>query len=673
MLGRASLTTDASRSMEWLVTNGLGGFASGTVALANTRRYHGLLVAARRPPVDRVLLLAGLAIGVVYRGRRYELHTAEYADGTVAPRGCELLESFRLEQGLPVWTWRLADALLELRIVMPAGVNATHLRFALVDGMSPLELELRPLASCRDYHAHWRGGGSPRVSAGPGSCRVTMYEGATPVTMAIDHGCFEPAADWHWNFLHRLEAERGLDALEDLFVPGVFRAVLARGTSVALTASDGAAVVPDADATLAAGRARATRLVERAGVEGDPVAESLVLAADAFLVARGPADAPAGRSVIAGYPWFADWGRDAMIALPGLALATGRADVARAVLLTFAAHVSDGMLPNRFPDGGEAPEYNTVDGTLWYFQAIREYLSATDDRRLVDDLYPVLRDIVAWHRRGTRHGIRVDAADGLLRAGEPGVQLTWMDARVDGHEITPRIGKPVEVNALWLAALSTLGRLAERVGDRRAARDYLRMAGAARAAFAPAFWNEARGYLNDVVDGPEGELRGDGCRVDASLRPNQVFAISLGEELLNARQARLVVDACARELVTPVGLRSLAPSHPDYRGRCTGGPAERDAAYHQGTVWSWLAGPYALAYASTTGDVAGAQRLLAGMVPHLAEGCLGTVGEIFDGDTPHAPRGCFAQAWGVAELLRAWRALATSAAATAHVAAIAAH
>jgi predicted glycogen debranching enzyme len=386
--------------------------------------------------------------------------------------------------------------------------------------------------------------------------------------------------------------------------------------------------------------------------------QRLTLAADQFIVRRATQSGESrGTTVIAGYPWFSDWGRDTMIALPGLALATGRTQDAAAILRTFASHVSEGMLPNRFPDGGEEPEYNTVDATLWYFHAVAAYLAATADQALLRDLYPVLRDIIDWHRRGTRYGIHVDPEDGLLFAGQPGVQLTWMDAKLGDWVVTPRIGKPVEINTLWHYVLNQMAGWARILKDPRAAADYDTAAGRVAASFAERFWYPEGGYLHDVIDGPDGALDIEGRRVDTSLRPNQIFAVSLGTNLLDPVRARAVVDVCAAELLTPVGLRSLAPSDPHYAGRYMGDSRQRDGTYHQGTVWSWLLGPFALAHHSVYRDPGHAITLLEGLANHLDEGCIGSVSEIMDGDAPHAPRGCFAQAWGVSETLRAFHSL----------------
>jgi predicted glycogen debranching enzyme len=370
-----------------------------------------------------------------------------------------------------------------------------------------------------------------------------------------------------------------------------------------------------------------------------------VLAADQFIVSRSSPDEPSGKTIIAGYPWFSDWGRDTMISLPGLTLATGRPEIARSILRTFARHVDQGMIPNRFPDQGEVPEYNTVDATLWYFEAVRAYYGITEDNDLIQELFPVLADIIDWHCRGTRYNIHLDPADGLLYAGEPGVQLTWMDAKVGDWVVTPRIGKPVEVNALWYNALRTMAKLARRVGKPH--QEYEAIADRAQARFAR-FWSPKLGYCYDVLDGPNGD--------DASLRPNQIFAVSLPESPLNAAQQRGVVDVCARSLLTSHGLRSLAPDDPQYQGRYGGNQTQRDGAYHQGTVWGWLIGSFVLAHLRVYNNPAKAREFLEPMENHLYTHGVGSLSEIFDGDAPMTPNGCIAQAWTVAELLRAWLA-----------------
>jgi predicted glycogen debranching enzyme len=631
---------DGAVRREWLVTNGLGGFASGTIAGANSRRYHGLLVASLRPPLERTLMVAKLDAVATYRGRRYELSTNEYGDGTIAPRGYVLLDSFRLEGTIPVWTWQIGDARIEQRVCMAHGANTTYVQFSVVRSSEPVQLQLNPLCTYRDYHSQHRGYRETLVTQLSSGIRVDAYFGAQPYRLLADRGTCALAPEWHWNFKHRAETERGLDDLEDLFRPALFTMTVAAGESGAMTLTASDAEPARAAQALEAERARQAALLQLVP-EGTESARQLVLAADQFIVER-----QGGLTVIAGYPWFGDWGRDTMIALPGLTLSTGRPEIAANILRTFARFVSDGLLPNRFPDGADAPEYNTVDATLWYFVAIDEYVRVSGDRKLLAELFPVLQSIVRWHQNGTRHGIRVDERDGLLCAGEDGVQLTWMDAKIGDWVVTPRTGKPVEINALWFNALAIMRDFAQQLGEKEAAREYGSASERVARSFNERFWNEQGGYLYDVVDGPAGD--------DASLRPNQIFAVSLRHPLLENGRAQAVLDKCLQELWTPVGLRSLAPSDSRYVSHYGASPYDRDAAYHQGTVWSWLLGPLAVAHYRIYNDAPAALAVLDGVAAHLRDACIGQVSEIFDAEAPFAPRGCFAQAWGVAETLRAW-------------------
>ena len=650
-LDRATLNQfDSASGREWLVTNGLGGFAAGTVSGARTRRYHGLLVASLKPPVERVVTLAKVDEHARYADRHYALGANEFADGTLDPSGFMLLQSFAVEDGVPVWTYALGDAMLEKRIWMATGANTTHIRYSLLRASGQVALEMHPLCTYRDYHSHWHGRADFAIDAHESGCTVRAFAGAAPYRLVLDRGSFLPDGVWYWNFRHRAESARGLDDTEDLFRPGVFRVALAPGGAVTLTVSTECESARAVDLALAGDRERQLALVAQVAKQAPEWISALHLAADQFIVRRAAASAD-GTTIIAGYPWFSDWGRDTMIALPGLTLTTRRFAEAAQILRTFAAHVSDGMLPNRFPDAGEAPEYNTVDATLWYFHAIDAYGEASNDPTIGRELYPVLKDIIRWHRVGTRYSIHVDPTDGLLYAGEPGVQLTWMDAKVGDWVVTPRIGKPVEINALWYNALEVMSRLAHQVGDRTGAREYATLAAQAAASLRARFWFAEGEYLYDVIDTP------DGGGADASLRPNQVFAVSLPHCALDAATARAVVNICARELWTPVGLRSLAARDPAYIGRYAGGPRQRDGAYHQGTIWSWLLGPFALAHFRVHSDAPLAQSFLEGIAPHLGEACLGTVSEVFDGDAPHRAEGCVAQAWSVAEILRAWHEL----------------
>ena len=644
----------AASRREWLATNGLGGYASGTLAGINTRRYHGLLVAALAPPVQRTVLVAALAEQAAYDGATFPLSSHAFGDGTVHPRGYRHLQAFHLEGALPVWTFAVADALLERRVWMARGANTTYVRFSLQRAGVPVDLDLTPLVTYRDFHVLGHGDDwAPTVALpAPRTLEVEAFPGAVPFRLAATAGEVIPGGGWWWDFAHPAETARGLDDRADLYAPGTFRARLAApGDTLTLVLSAEPTEPEAPEAALAAARRRQVDLLRQAGAShAHPVVQQLTLAADQFLVQReGRTGAPPGRTVIAGYHWFNDWGRDTMIALPGLTLATGRAAEAADVLRTFARYVVDGLLPNTFPDiAGAVPGYNTADASLWYVVAVHAYHAATGDDALVDDLLPVLREVLDRHLRGTRHGIGVDPADGLLRAGEPGVQLTWMDARVGDWVVTPRIGKPVEINALWHSAVRIVAAfLAAR--DDPTADTYAAHAERAHAAFRARFSRPNVPHLADVVDGPDGD--------DFTLRPNQVFAASLPYPLLEREAAAAMLTAVGRALLTTHGLRSLAPADPAYRGDYGGDPARRDGAYHQGPVWTWLMGAYVEAHFRVHGDRDAARALLAPFEHHLRDAGLGSVAEILEGDPPHQPRGAIAQAWGVAEILRLWRLL----------------
>lgn len=630
---------------EWLVTNGIGGYAMGTLCGANSRRYHGLLVAALNPPLERMVFVAQLEEQAIVGSQEFPLSTNEFHGRYIHPRGYLHLESFQLEGMVPTFTYALAEARLEKRIWMAHGHNITYVAYTLRQGSRPVTLTVLPLCTARNHHQHARGGGwEARLAVLPHGLSV-QFVGTPPYFILSKEFSAAIEGEWYWRFHHRVETYRGLDDQEDLYAMGRFTVTLSPGQTAALVVSMQADPCLDGLQALAAERERQRKLLAASplGKESEPdFIHQLVLAADQFIVTRDEG----GQSVIAGYPWFNDWGRDTMIALPGLTLATGRPEVAARILRTYARYVDQGMLPNRFPDEGEKPEYNTVDATLWYFQALYEYVCHTDDWQLVTDLYPVLVGILDWHKQGTRYGIGMDAQDGLLHAGEPGVQLTWMDAKVDDWVVTPRVGKPVEINALWYNALKIMAGFARRMGDGNAAVRYEALAARVAVSFAERFWYDDGGYLYDVIGGPAGN--------DASLRPNQIFAVSLPYSPLPPNRARAVVEAVGRSLLTSYGLRSLATDHPDYLGSYRGDRWARDGAYHQGTVWSWLMGPYATACHRVTGDAATARRLLKPFADHLHDAGMGTISEIFDGDPPHTPHGCPAQAWSVAEVLRAW-------------------
>ena len=656
-----------SAGREWLVTNGIGGYASGTVAGLLTRRYHGLLIAALQPPLGRTLLLTKLDETATYDGRTYPLFANRWAVPVAAlryelgrgwngvePIGFYHLQRFRLEGTTPVWTFACADALLEKRVWMQPGANTTYIRYDLRRATAPLTLSVKAVVNYRGHHSNtFSSDWQMRIEPVARGLQVMAFDEALPFYLLSDRAEATPQHEWYQGYFLSIEKHRGLDALDDNLYAGRFRAVLHPGESLTIVASTEATPSLDGASVYAERRAYEERPVTQSSLADAPAwVQHLVLAADQFIVRRALPEEPdpstglrtGGRSVIAGYPWFGDWGRDTMISLPGLTLVTRRYDVAAQILRTFAHFVDQGMLPNRFPNGGETPEYNTVDATLWYFEALRAYHAAAGDDTLLRDLFPVLREIIAWHQRGTRYNIHLDPNDGLLYAGEAGVQLTWMDAKVDDWVVPPRIGKPVEINALWYNALRSMAEFARHLGE--PADDYEALAEQARVGFAR-FWNETTGYCYDLLDGPEGD--------DPALRPNQLFAVSLHHSPLTSQQQRAVVDACARHLLTSHGLRSLAADDPAYIGQYGGDQRQRDAAYHQGAVWGWLIGPFVSAHLRVYGDRELARSFLQPLIHHLADHGVGSISEIFDGDPPFAPRGCIAQAWSVAEVLRAWQ------------------
>jgi predicted glycogen debranching enzyme len=616
---------------EWLETNGLGSFAMGTVAGPGTRRYHALLCAATRPPLGRMVLVNRCEEELRFEGVGHMLGANFYPGGVVHPEGHLAIVEFRLDPW-PTWVYQLGSARLERAVFMPQGQHTTVVSWRLLEG-ERARLFVRPLLSGRDYHAlhHENQTLKPDADVSEGLVVWRPYDGV-PAVYLHHNGVYAHRPDWYRAFQYPAERERGLDFTEDLWSPGELAFDLTpQATALAVFTTEGRAV-PDVAELRGRERARRRELVS--GIADDLQAR-LALAADRFVVARG-----GPRTVLAGYPWFTDWGRDTFIALPGLALQTGRYDLARELLLGFATWVKDGLIPNCFPDEGGRPEYNTVDAPLWYvLAACRFARAAQDDSALVRErILPAARQIIEGYLAGTLHGIGLDD-DGLIHAAAPGLQLTWMDAKVEDWVVTPRMGKPVEVQALWVAALEAFARL-HREDDPPLARELEERAAWARSSFAAAFWDDGLGYLYDCIDG---------TRKDATLRPNQLYALGLCSPLIEPAKARRVLDVVERELLTRVGLRSRGRDD-QYRGRALGSPRERDGAYHQGTVWPYLLGIYADACVRVRGHVH--PGLLDGLRNHLQNEGLGTVYEIFDGDPPHHPRGCPAQAWSVAEMLR---------------------
>ena len=646
---------DSAESREWLVTNGIGGYASGTVGGSQTRRYHGLLIAALQPPVGRTHLVSAIDEIVHYAGTDYSLATHRWASGAVDPQGFLLVEDFHLEGTKPVWSYALADALIEKRIWMRQAENTTYIQYTLVRGSSAVDLDLKALVNYRDFHSlthagDWR----MAINLAEHGIQVQAYDGAVPFYLKSSSAACEPRHEWHVGCYFAEETARGLDDREDRLFGALFRAKLHVGENVTIVATTEADASLQGEITAAEHASHEMKLFTAWQEEHQGLAAEapswlwqLILAADQFIVKRSLPEEPDGRSIIAGYHWFGDWGRDTMMAMPGLTLATGRAEVAKQILLAFSRYVDGGMLPNNFPDAGGQPEYNTVDAALWYFESIRQYFESAQDSGTLQRLFPVLAGMIDAHVEGTRYNIHVDPVDGLLFAGVPGVQLTWMDAKIGDWVVTPRTGKPVEVNALWINALETMAqfaRLLEKPGE-----GYEILAAKATKGFQK-FWNAERGCCYDVIDVP-------GIGNDGSLRPNQILTVSLLGSLLTPEQQSSVVDVCARHLLTSHGLRSLAPGEPGYTGHYGGGPRDRDAAYHQGTVWGWLLGPFALAHFRVHKNREAALRFLEPLGRQIYASGLGTLSEIFDGDAPFTPRGCIAQAWTVAEVLRAWQKL----------------
>ncbi len=634
---------DSSSSREWIETNGIGGYASASVSGANTRRYHGLLVAATRPPLGRMVLLSKFEETLVIDGEPYEISCNQYP-GKVHPDGNKFLKKFRLDP-YPIWTFQINGVEIEKSLFMVYGENSTVCQWKIKNESAirnpPSAIELRPLLAFRDHHhlrredQHFGG----HYDVGESMISIEPYAELPRLHFAHNAAGIEDQGYWYRDFEYAIERERGFDYREDLYQPFCLRFDLSKPAAV--IASTEPRDAKDAAELEKSEMKRRATLVAKAGAKDD-FSRQLVLAADQFIVSRGT-----GKTVIAGYHWFSDWGRDTMIALPGLTLATNRTDIAKSILLEFSKHISDGMLPNRFPDAGETPEYNAVDATLWFFEAIRAYADKTGDYDLVrSKLYNRLVDIVEWHMSGTRYNIHVDT-DGLLYAGGPGLQLTWMDAKIGDWVVTPRTGKPVEIQALWYNALMIMADLSERFAKQRNRSKFENMAAILKDNFVAQFWNAEAQCLYDVIDE---EAK------DAAIRPNQIFAVSLYHTMLDADKSRKIVDKVEAELLTPVGLRSLVPSDERYAPIYTGSPLERDASYHQGTVWAWLAGAFIDAWQKTHSNDAKAKErvneILAGFKAHLNDAMVGQIGEIFDGDSPHTARGCAAQAWSVAELLR---------------------
>ena len=656
-------------SREWLVTNGLGGYASGTVLGAATRRYHGFLIAALPNPLGRTMMLSQLWEQLELPDRRVQKLGALSRSEGLELFGVEHLREFRLDLGLPTWRYELDGYSIERSIYFSYLQNTVFIRYAMLDGPGPLLLSLRPGIHFRSHDApvSTEAGAHYRLDIVDDRFEVRSDQGHPPLRLRIEgeRPRFVCEADIERALSYTVEADRGYEALGELWSPGHFDVLLSKAEPVSFVASTESWQTLDAltpELALGYERERRARLVALSRAESVSEAE-LVLSADQFLIvpvgraadaARARARGEELRTVIAGYHWFTDWGRDTMISLEGLTLVTGRFSEARSILDVFAHYVEDGLIPNMFPEGSQRGLYHTADATLWFFHAIARYVAYTNDRATLRGLLPVLEGIVECHRRGTRFGIHADERDGLLVQGEEGYQLTWMDAKCDGWVVTPRRGKAVEINALWYNALCLLERWVGEERGQAAAASLQTLSARVRESFNARFWYEKGAYLYDVVDGEQGAD-------DSAFRPNQLFAIALANPVLDPSRWKPVMEAVTQRLLTPVGLRSLCPAHADYKPTYHGDLRTRDAAYHQGTVWAYLIGPYVEAWLKVHPDRRSrARAFLGGLVDQLGDACIGTLSEVFDAEPPFTPRGCAAQAWSVAEVLRALRMTAES-------------
>jgi len=640
----ASVLQDFNKAIqyEWLETNGLGGWSGSTVIGCNSRRYHALLVSAIVPPTDRVVMLSKLEETIVSKEERFELATNDYGNA-IHPKGFQYLQHFEKEI-FPVFIYETPGIILKKTIAMIYGENTIVIYYEVLQAENLFTLELMPLLAVRNYHSlmHANESLNPQGKFSEDIFSIQAYADKPNLLLSLPGAVYQSNPNWFYNFNYRVEEYRGLDFTEDLFSPGKFSIKLNETDSFGIIVSTDSIKGKIANELLSTEHTRRTSLLKNQ--PADESFRQLLLAADQFIVKRGT-DL---KTIIAGYHWFTDWGRDTMISLPGLCLVTGRYEDARKILLAFAGAVNQGMLPTRFQDGGQAPEYNNADGTLWYFIAVYKYLRATREIDIVlSEFLPVLKDIIDWHFKGTRYNIHV-TEEGLLYAGEPGQQLTWMDARVENWVVTPRMGKPIEIQALWYNALKIYAELLLLNNQHDDADSINLCAEKARKSFAEQFWYEQGEYFYDNMD--------ENGQADTSLRPNQLFAMSLPFGLMETDKANIVLGKIENELYCPVGLRTLPKTDPRYVSFYGGNIYHRDGSYHQGTVWSWLLGPYVDAIMKVGDNSQEAKLKAAGVIEkfnyHLNEGCIGSVSEIFDAEAPHHPRGCVAQAWGVAEILR---------------------
>ncbi|MFH0772623.1 MAG: amylo-alpha-1,6-glucosidase [Candidatus Omnitrophota bacterium] len=630
---------------EWLETNGLGGYASSTIIGTNTRKYHGLLVATTKPPLGRMVMLSKLEETLVLRdGSRYNLSCNKYP-AVIHPEGYRYMEEFRLDP-FPIFTYRIGDIVVEKAVFMVHGENSTVITYKVLISSGYFELVVRPLVAARDYH--WISienmNFNKTVEHFEGYLKMKPYSESPILYLANNADRFEPTGYWYKTFEYQKEKERGLEYNEDLYSPGEFGFLVKEGDKVYMVASTEGRKMRSVEVLESSEVLRRNEIAEAVNLS-DPLAIQLAISADSFLVKR----MDGLTTVLAGYHWFWDWGRDALISLPGAALTLGRFKEARDILLTFAKHCDQGMIPNRFPEESKDPDYNTVDASLWFFWAVHKFLEYTNDYAFVEaNILDCMEEIIQYYINGTRFGIKMDK-DGLISTADSDLQLTWMDAKVGGWVVTPRNGKAVEVNALWYNALKIMESICDGL-NLKYKNECARLAFLAKKNYDLIFWNEASGCLYDCVneEGP-----------DKSIRPNQIFALSLPFRLLPKEKEKKVLDVVGKELLTPYGLRTLSPGDSNYRGIYIGDQRTRDASYHQGTVWPWLLSHFITAYLNVYGRTKNtkeeAKRFLIPITDHLKEAGIATISEIFDGDPPYHPRGAISQAFSVAEILRIYK------------------
>jgi len=630
-----------SSKLEWIETNGVGGYASSTIIGLNSRRYHGLLVSANNPPVEREVIVSKLDEAIVLKNKFYELSVNQFP-GNVSPKGYQYLVEFKKDL-FPEFIYKVDSVKIKKTIAAISERNTTVIIYEVLEAIEEFEIQLTPFIAMRDFHSLRKADVNLQAeySFKNNLLKFNLQNRPTTLFASINKGEFTSCPDWYYNFEYLEELNRGLDYREDLFKPGFFKTSVNKGDKIIVTLSS-IPILRDGLYLFEKEKYRREKIV--ADSKNNIVLKQLLLAADQFIVKRKES----GKTIIAGYHWFSDWGRDTMISLPGLTLSTKRFNDAQSILETFAAAVDKGMIPNRFPDYGESPEYNTVDASLWFIIAIKKYLDASNDFYFVrETLYPIVKNIISWHEKGTRHNIYEDY-DGLLYSGEPGVQLTWMDAKIGDWVVTPRQGKAVEINALWYNVLHIAAYLSNVFNKKTCEAYYKKKANKVFKNFNETFWNEEGGYLFDYVD--------DDYK-DSSFRPNQIYAISLPYKLLGSEKAKLIVDKVYENLYTPFGLRSLSPNNENYKPIYTGDQYLRDSAYHQGTVWSFLLGAFAdaIEFAYPKENEVRIKKIIENFILHISNAGLGTVSEIFDGNFPHNSKGCIAQAWGVAEFLRIYQ------------------